>query len=89
MLARYNPIPHSISLIHCTTACFQHMQMQDQKQAATTRPLTAASNHDLWGARRLVLVLLGALGLGGTAELLGAVLALLACGDRVSFMGSI
>lgn len=31
------------------------------------------------GARRLVLVLLGALGLGGTAELLGAVLPLLAC----------
>lgn len=28
---------------------------------------------------RLVLVLLGALGLGGTAELLGAVLPLLAC----------
>lgn len=35
--------------------------------------------------RRLVLVLLGALGLGGTAELLGAVLPLLACGELDSF----
>lgn len=86
---RYNPNPPSISLIHCTTTCSRYMQMQNQEQAATTRPLNVASGHNSCGAIRLVLALLGALGLGGTAELLGAVLALLACGDRVSFMGSI
>jgi hypothetical protein len=36
----------------------------------------------LCGVRHLVLALLGALGLGGTAELLGAVLPLLACGGK-------
>ena len=67
------------------------MQMQrNRKQASATRPLNVASKHNSYGGvRRLVLALLGTLGLGSTAELLGAVLALLACGEGVSFMGSI
>ena len=56
------------------------------EQAETTRPLNIAPCHssdraELCGARHLVLVLLGALDLGGTAELLGAVLPLLACNE--------
>lgn len=68
----------------------------DRRDSETTRspnvvsiaPFHSSVHAELYGARRLVLALLGALGLGGTAELLGAVLPLLACREEKIMSGS-